>query len=54
MDTDKTEYELTVGQSAEALWKEFERTGSVDTYLLFARKNENPERFELAPLTFLS
>ena len=51
MDTDKTEFEIMVDQSAEALWSEFERTGSVNTYLLFVRKNQNPEKFELAPLT---
>jgi|GEM_PF-6360733 len=53
MDTDKTEFELMVEQSAEALWEEFERTGSVKAYLLYSRKIQNQESFELSPVPSL-
>jgi len=54
MDTDKTEFEMTVDQSAEALWEEFERTGSVKAYLRFAQKIPTRLEFETADLPVLS
>lgn len=54
METIKTEFDLTVEQSAESLWEEFERTGSVKTYLLYVQKAKSNEELETAGLSSLT
>lgn len=54
METPKTEFELTVEQSAEALWEDFEKTGSVTTYLLFLQKDKNSKEIKPSHLPSLS
>ncbi len=48
MKINETEFELTVEKSVETLWEDFEKTGSVRTYLLFLQKAKNQE--EIDPL----
>jgi hypothetical protein len=54
METPKTEFELTVDKSAEALWEDFERTGSVKTYLLFLQKDKDNQEIKPPHLPSLS
>ncbi len=55
MNTNKTEFEVTVEKSVETLWEDFEKTGSVKTYLLFLQKAQNQEETEpLNPFLSLS
>lgn len=46
MEKSFNDFELTVEKNAETLWEDFEKTGSVETYLKYlqkAHKNEEPE-----------
>lgn len=54
METTKTETELTFEKSAEALWEEFEQTGSVKTYLLFLEKDKTSKEKKSSYLPSLS
>jgi hypothetical protein len=54
MNINETEFELKVEPSAEALWEEFERTGSVKTYLRFAEKSQGREEKSTFHLPVLS
>lgn len=38
MEIKEPELKFTVEKSADALWEDFERTGSVQTYLQFLQK----------------
>lgn len=49
-----TEFELTVDKSAETLWEDFERTGSVKAYLRYLQKVQKSEELEPSGLPFLS
>jgi len=43
-------YDLTIIESPETLWENFEKTGSVKDYLRFVQKAEKPEDPEPAQL----
>jgi hypothetical protein len=52
METNQTDSQLIFSESAEILWKKFEKTGSVQDYLRYSQKVEKIE--ELVPLNLPS
>jgi hypothetical protein len=51
MNENRTEFDLTVEKTAENLWNEFEKTGSVQAYLQFIRSSEKNEEVTPAHLS---
>jgi hypothetical protein len=47
-----SDVELTFEKNTEALWEDFEKTGSVETYLQFIQKAEKNVELKPADLSF--
>ena len=52
MEKEQTFFDLKTSESAEALWENFERTGSVKDFLRFVQKTQNLE--DLVPADLLT
>lgn len=50
MEKSRSDMELTLNDNIEALWDHFEKTGSVNAYLMYAEKAEKAKEKEPSSL----